>query len=280
MASYSSMKKKKEILLEISESEESENEEEEENEIQKKLNIKPPFTARGGGQRGFLTSENRSCTGAIARLQACFYSNFKPFKIVRRKHASSCVSGELFHRQVYHTFVCQRRALCSCMSKFGKKTLAIRKGSMPERQINTLRYFLRTVQWQVLTCELVVGWEESRCATAIDVVCVDNLDNPTKVFIVELKTGYHVQRKTPRTVDGTKKMTGEAVKDIDNSFANHHQLQLWFCAEALKRSYDIQIAQGVVLYIHEDGGFDAEYAASWWFKDLNRQILLIRQFSK
>lgn len=102
-------------------------------------------------------------------------------------------------------------------------------------------------------------------ATSIDVVCVDNLHNPTKFFVVELKTGYASNRHTARTTDKTGMMKGPAGKTIPNSYANHHQLQLWFCVEALQQTYEIKASQAVVVYVEDTGKYKCDFAKSWWF---------------
>lgn len=210
------------------------------------------------------------CQGAINRLADCFYSsNFKHPKKRRGKTMSSRSWGIKFHRQVYHRYKCfSNTGSCMCSQKFKtkSKTRAVREGTMMHRQLQSFEKFLKDTGWIVFDCELVVGWNDINCATSLDVVCVDDIFHPKNFYVIELKTGY-VQRYQPRTTDSSGKMRGPCGKEIVNSYANHHQLQLWFGVEALKRTYNIDTTQAVVLYIKEGKKYKADYAASWWFHD-------------
>jgi hypothetical protein len=114
------------------------------------------------------------------------------------------------------------------------------------------------------------------------VLCVNSLSTPTKVCVIEIKTGYSAIRHKQRTIDETGMMIGDAGKDIKNTYANHHQLQLWFCINALRETYDIIASRidSCVLYLHPKHKYKSEMAASWWSEDkemrerLQKQILL------
>lgn len=234
------------------------------------------YHSREAGKAGFVI-DGKVCTGALQRLGDCFYlGNFKPLKKVR--NGSSKVRGEQFHRQIFHYYKCTKKD-CLCTAKFGTKTRALTKGSVLSKQVDAFKLFLDFIGWKVFDCELVVGWKEIGCATSLDVVCVDNLLNPTEVYVIELKTGYHNLRYQARTINGIGNMLGIAGRDIPNSYANHHQLQLWFGMEALQRTFNIKAVQGVVVYIKNNGTFKIDYAAKWWFNNIEKQKELIKQFT-
>lgn len=216
------------------------------------------------------------CKGITKRLQTVFYSNFKAFGRVRRLCASSSRdAGEAFHRQVYHKYKC--RTACTCPARFGKKTGRPRKDSPLEKRMKLFTKFLRDQQWKVYDCEMIVGCQEDHLATSIDLVCVDNIDAPTRVILIELKTGYAVQRKTKRTTDESGMMTGIAGQHIPNTFSNQHQLQLWFCCEAFKRSHGIMPTDAAVVYVNDGRRVQAEFAAHWWFRDEKMREIMYAQ---
>ncbi len=219
--------------------------------------------------RGYIV-DKILCGGAVNRLSDCFYgANFNPPKKRRGKCMSSREWGIKFHRQIFHRYKCfsESKNSCLCEQKFHVKTKAARKDTKMHQQLEAFEKFLDKNKWKVYDCELVVGWSEIKCATSLDVVCVDDLCNPHEFYVIELKTGY-TQRYQARTIDSSGMMKGACGKEIKNSYANHHQLQLWFGVECLKRTYNIDTAAAVVLYIKEDGKYKADYAADWWFKDL------------
>lgn len=221
------------------------------------------------------------CRGAIEKLSDCFYgANFKYPQRRRGKKASSRKWGIKFHRQIFHRYKCLpgHGSSCLCEKKFGIKTKAAREKTVMHSQLKSFENFLAEKGWFVFDCELVVGWKDIKCATALDVVCVDNLCNPTEFYIIELKTGYQ-QRYQPRTIDQSGKMKGMCGKHIDNSYANHHQLQLWFGVEALKKTYNIDTTNAVILYIKDDGRYKSDNAASWWFHDLKMRKKLQDQLT-
>lgn len=240
------------------------------------LNVGKNYERYGGS--GYVI-DKVTCRGAINRLAECFYeANFNPPKKRRGKTLSGRAWGSKFHRQIYHKYKCITGigVTCSCEKKFGIKTKAARKDTTMYGQLESFKNFLKDTGWQVLDCELVVGWRDIECATSLDVVCVDNLTNPKNFYVIELKTGY-TQRYQPRTKDNTGKMKGTCGRLIENSYANHHQLQLWFGVECIKRTYDIDTAQAVVLYIKNDGKYKADYASSWWFNNLKMREMLRNQ---
>lgn len=216
------------------------------------------------------------CKGITKKLQTTFYSNFKPFGKVRRLSASSSrEAGEAFHRQIFHRYKC--RASCVCPARFGKKTGRPRKDSPLEKRVKLFTQFLREQQWKVYDCEMIVGCQDVHLATSIDLVCVDSIEAPTRVILVELKTGYTVQRKTRRTSDASGMMTGIAGQHIPNTFSNQHQLQLWFCCEAFKRSHGIMPTDAAVVYVNDGRRVQAEFAERWWFRDENMRDKMYAQ---
>lgn len=229
--------------------------------------------ARETINRNFQRENNRGyvvdgveCRGITKLLHDVFYSNFRPMQKRRGKVGGSSVeAGEAFHRQVYHTYKC--RTECTCQARFGVKTVKPRKNSPLEQRMKLFKAYLKTKQWQVYDCEMIVGCQEHHLATSIDLVCVDNIRAPTSVILVELKTGYTFQKNTPRTIDTTGMMTGIAGQFIKNTFVNQHQLQLWFCCEAFQRSHGIFPHAGAVVYVNNGRKVHTEFAASWWFKD-------------
>jgi hypothetical protein len=134
--------------------------------------------------------------------------------------------------------------------------------------------FLRDNNLEVFDCEIVAGIPGWHIATAIDVLCVDNLVNPTELCVLELKTGYIVDRMKVRTIGKSKTMAGEAGQTIPNCVHNHHQLQLWFGVEAMERTYTVKVARSYVVYLNDRRHYDAYQGAKWWNTDSSRQKLL------
>lgn len=239
--------------------------------------------ARARIDRNFQCANNKGycvdgirCRGITKLLQERFYSNFRQMKRSRRKVGGSSVeAGEAFHRQVYHTYKCH--TVCTCAARFGTKTIKPRKGGPLEERMKLFKAFLQKQQWQVYDCEMIVGCQERGIATSIDLVCVDNLEAPTSVILVELKTGYTVQKNIPRTIDKTGKMTGIAGSTIPNTFVNQHQLQLWFCCEAFQRAHGIFPTGAAVVYVNDKRRVHVEHAASWWFRKKSMRESLMAQ---
>lgn len=143
--------------------------------------------------------------------------------------------------------------------------------------LREFKAFLAKEGLKVFDCETVVGIPAMRMATAIDVVCVDNLANPREVCVLELKTGYLTERTKARTVGASKYMSGLAGQRILNSVHNHHQLQLWFGVEALERTYPgIHVSRSYVIYCNNGHRYKAYQRASWWDKDASRKDLLLQ----
>ena len=227
--------------------------------------------------KGYVV-DSIKCRGITRLLQEKFYSNFKSFGRVRRQSASSSRgAGEAFHRHIYHKYKC--KVACSCVARFGKATGVPKKNSSLAARVKLFTKFLADQQWKVYDCEMIVGCQDKRIATSIDLVCVDNLINPTRVILVELKTGYAVHRKVARTIDATGKMTGIAGQHIPNTFANQHQLQLWFCCEAFKRSHGIMPTDAAVVYVNDGKRVQAEFAAEWWFRKEAMQQMMFAQLT-
>ncbi len=253
------------------------------------------------------------CRGALNCLERSFYgSNFSPFKqgLRRARGGSSRSLGDAFHRHVFHKYkcahvdckcplplidltkktktpikkkkVCRCKPTCVCKERFGRRTLNLKKNANAiQDMLKSFSQFLRETGLHVYDCEMIVGCRDIRVATSIDVVCVDNLKTPTKVFVIELKTGYTVQLKTVRTVKGTGNfMTGEAGKSIPNSLYNHHQLQLWFGAEALRKTHGIEAAGGYVVYVNRGHRLKYYAAESWWAKSTAMKTKMFSQLEK
>lgn len=241
--------------------------------IQQHKNYQLP---RGGG----FSLERERCCGVTSALAKCFYKdNFEHIKKPRGVQRSSKQSGIDFHRQIFHYYKCPPRECTMCLPRFGKKTKGVQKGSISSMRLKGFRDFLYDRQWFVLDCEVVVGIKQHNIATAIDVLCVDNLENPSAVFVVELKTGYNHKRHAARTSDKTGTMKGPAGKSIPNSYANQHQLQLWFGVEALWKTYNIRAAQGAVVYVDNKGNYSADEAKSWWFRNKQMQRKILKQLT-
>jgi len=225
--------------------------------------------------------DGTQCKGITRRLKEVFYGgNFKEFGRRRLKGGSSREAGEAFHRHVYHRYLCLPRKMCGCAARFGKATGAPRKGTDLSMRLALFHKYLKEKGWKVYDCEMIVGCQDKHYATSIDMVCVDNLENPTRVILVELKTGYTVDLKKKRTTTpGSENMTGIAGSRIPNTFNNHHQLQLWFCAEAFQRSHGIFPHDAVIVYVNPGKPVKEEYAAGWWFRNPKMRDLLFAQLN-
>ncbi len=256
------------------------------------------------------------CKGALRALETSFYgSNFSPFKIKRRAQGgSSRELGDSFHRHVFHKYMCvhveckcarpepplidltdtsvkkkpaprrrQKKCRCKprclCKERFGSRTRSLKRtANVMQDLLESFNRFLDETGLYVYDCEMIVGCEGIRVATSIDVVCVDSLKKPTQVFVVELKTGYTVQLKKIRTITGTGNyMSGDAGATIENSMFNHHQLQLWFGVEALKRTHGIRAAGGYVVYVNRGHRLKYYPAEAWWFKSARMSAMMFRQ---
>lgn len=230
------------------------------------------------------------CKGLLTTLKTNFYPNFISKNIKLRYTKSKTKTngmrvGDLFHRQTYHYFKCQNKlSTCVCKDRFKRKTSNVKINTIQHARILALEQFLNKTQWKVFDCELVAGFSKHKIATAIDLVCVDNLLKPEMVYIIELKFGYakglhEVSAKHPNF----SHMIGPAGSCIKNTYANHHQLQLWFEIEALKNTYNIECDYGAVVYIRDDpkkikkASYHAEYAQSWWFRNENFRLKLQSQ---
>lgn len=205
--------------------------------------------------------------GAIRALSGCFYEkNFKRFGVRRRgKASSSRETGIRLHQHIYHAFTCIKHAKCLCKARFGKITRKPKAGSQLAMFLEGFKAFLVKHDWRVLECEMVAAIPSVRRATSIDVVCTDSNPIPTKIFVIEIKTGYDVGRNIPRTLDKTGMMCGQYGREIPNTFSNHHQLQLWFGTEALEQTYGVVVDRAVVVYLKKSGKFSAEFGKDWWF---------------
>lgn len=253
----------------------------------------------GKRNAGFLV-DGVKCKGLLRTLKERFYSKFiaKNIKLryTKRKNQTNGMRvGDISHKQVYHYFKCGNKLPnCVCPARFkGRKTSNIKPNTINLARITALERFLREAQWQVFDCELVAGFSErtKRIATAIDMVCVDSLLKPSAVYVVELKFGYArgIHDLSSKKAEFAV-MSGPAGRSIPNTYANHHQLQLWFEMEAIKETYKIDCASGAVVYIRDDpprakkprtATYHAEYAHSWWFKNEEKREALKRQlFSK
>lgn len=256
-----------------------------------KVNVQDP------NHKGFMVNGVR-CKGALKTLGRSFYdSNFRRFAVGRRgAGGSSLALGEAFHRHVFHSYMCGsiictckpgnnnkkkkkkctcKKKLCLCKERFGKASRKTRKNTAAiTHMLGEFKKFLKENNLKVFDCETVVGFDNMRVATAIDVLCVDNLDNPTEICVLELKTGYLFDRMTPRTVGKSKNMHGDAGKRIPNSVHNHHQLQLWFGVEAFERVYGAKVSRSYVVYVNPGRKYKAFPRADWWSTTAQRCMLL------
>lgn len=217
--------------------------------------------------------------GAIKSLSSCFYEkNFKPFGARRRgKHSSSRETGIRLHRNIYHAFTCLKSSKCLCKQRFGTRTNSPKIGSQISNFLLGFKAFLAENSWRVLECEVVAAVKEMNIATSVDVICTDLDPAPKGIYVIEVKTGYDVGRNTPRTLDGTGTMRGACGKDIPNTFASHHQLQLWFGVEAFERTYEIKVDRAVVVYLKKNGKFNADFGAPWWAQSAEKRGRLYSQ---
>lgn len=221
--------------------------------------------------------------GVVKSLSSCFYgANFKPMGARRRgKTLSSKETGIRVHQHIFHRYSCPGKTdkkKCVCKAKFGVAPRRPTTGSQLYNMLEAFKKFLAFHDWKVLACEVVAAVPESRRATAIDVVCTNNTKNPTGIFVLELKTGYVNGRKTARTLDKSGMMRGEYGKEIPNTMANHHQLQLWFGVEALEQTYGVKVDRAIVVYLRTTGTFVAESGKKWWWKNKELRARLYRQF--
>lgn len=238
------------------------------------------------------------CKGLLATMKKRFYSNFIARNVKLRYTKSKTKTngmrvGDMFHRQVYHYFKCYNKTnTCVCKQRFKRRTSNVKVGTIHHARILALKKFLDISQWKIFDCELVAGFSEHKIATAVDLVCVDNLVKPQAVYVIELKFGYanglH-EVSSPR--DEFVNMLGDAGRHIKNTYANHHQLQLWFEIEAIKETYGIDCESGAVVYIRDgprpkknekrSATYHVEYAQNWWFKNkITRNNLKKQLFKK
>lgn len=218
---------------------------------------------RTSSAKGFLI-KGITYKGVTKTLASLFYANYKHMKKRRARGSSSKKQGDHFHRHVYHRYRCKKE--CTCRKQFGIRTAAPRLESLTERRLLALQLFLQDRGLVVYDTETIVVWGETSTATALDLLCVDNVKDPKEVVVIELKTGYDVQRNIKRTTDDTGMMRGSAGINIENTASNHHQLQLWFGMQALEHDYGIKPDSGVVLYFDgKTGAVTSEWAKMWWF---------------
>lgn len=239
------------------------------------------------------------CRGAINSLKKSFYgANFRKFGDRRRsKYGSSKALGDAFHRQVFHKYKCGHvvctcpknskrkcrcKPTCLCKERFGTRTRKLKKNALAlEDMLKSFSKFLKETGLHVYDCETIVGCTDLHVATSIDVLCVDNLVTPTAVYVIELKTGYTVQLHTVRTLKGTsRKMSGPAGSSIDNCTYNHHQLQLWFGVEALKRTHSIDATGGYIVYVNRGRRLKYYAAEGWWFKSPSMSTSMYEQLKE
>lgn len=217
-------------------------------------------------------------SGALNVLSLTFYgANFHDPSLLKRrgKYSSSKQEGETLHRHIYHRHLCVD--ICTCRNRFGRTTKRkLNVGSKTGKMLESFGEFLKAYKLKMYAGEVEVLWLHARCATSIDVLCVDSLEMPSKAYVVEVKTGYSTLRHKARTIDGSGMMTGSAGCKIPNSYANHHQLQLWLSIEALKETYGIE-ATGIVLYLHPKNKFKVEPEAKWWADDLEFRNEMAKQ---
>lgn len=201
--------------------------------------------------------------GITRKLAECFYEdNFRPIAKSRSRTGAGMAFGSTVHRHIFHRARCAEK--CCCKSVFGVATRKMRTGSSAEKCVDAFQTFLRERRWHVLDCETVVLWAETGCASAIDVVCCDDPLAPSEIYLVEVKTGYRSHRYTERTTDDTGRMRGEVGREIPNSYANQHQLQLWWCRQAFVNTYNIVPSSCSVVYLSAKGTYKCDAPAKWW----------------
>jgi hypothetical protein len=269
--------------------------------LESRLN-KPLMKTKGKKKipKGFIIENKFKCSGAVKRLENTFYSNFRQVGVCltadglknkrksKVKRNGGMISGSIFHRQVYHFFKCGKNPKdCSCLSRFGQRTRTVLgKRSIAVQRLTALQKFLASKGLYVFECELVTAILEGKCATAIDLICVNDLKNPTQIWIIELKTGYRTNKDQPSTFDRTGMMCGEGVKHIPNTYANHHQLQLWFEMESFEQTYGIKPTGGMVIYLNKSEHKLNTYvctsvpAQSWWYGNKGMRRLLLNAMIK
>lgn len=243
------------------------------NELNEKYKSGKNFQKRNGG----YVVDGKHMFGITRKLNRKFYANYKYMERRRIKNSSSKKDGDLLHRHVFHKYTCKTPKTCICKERFGTKTRKLSETSPAAQRIKGLEAFLKKNQLKVYVSELIVGWKDVKTATAVDLICVDDLDNPNELVVVELKTGYDVQLNTCRTKDNSGKMMKPYCNEIDNTAANHHQLQLWFCVEALQKNHNVNVDNCLVLYLKHDATYKCIYGKNWWFKNSKMKEKLKKQ---
>lgn len=247
--------------------------------------------------------DGRTYRGATNVLKNVFYSNYKcpvqkrttlsgnKRRIVMtekrrasiRRHTSSKVKGDIFHRHVYHFFMCQegkvakpgKRKRCNhCKDRFGSYATTVTTSCDLFIMIEGVIDALNKEHLVVVSCEVPAAWRRMNTGTLLDMVC---MGANGFLVVIELKTGYGPQfRKRPSTI-GTPghKMVGIVGKHIPNSPFDQHMLQLWFGTKALEDTHGRYVVEdGLLMYFDNHGGCDSYWLSSWKpHKNVNDETL-------
>jgi len=216
-----------------------------------------------------IVVQGKRYPGITKTLQDVFYSNYKPPVKYRRKGRSVCSKerGDVIHRQLYHCFQCLKVAqgACDCRKRYGKRTPNRSKTSLP---VALLREFLRKHHLEFWRGEMAVAWPELGLATYVDGVAKHRLTN--RLYVLEFKTGYprESRRRASSILSVQDDCRMDRARHLLNCPYNHHQLQLWFGVEALRRTLgkEYQVEDGILLYFDREG-VDVEWHNHWRIHD-------------
>ncbi len=162
-----------------------------------------------------------------------------------KRPASACASygvvhGECVHRQV-HLFV---RYILLGASKLDAYLEAI--GGDDALDPCTLRMLQLCVrnQWLPVASETALWDQQSRIATALDLLVVDVCED--KILLIEMKTGYESEEYTAHPTDPPMRAPMHQLPDCPFW---RHQLQLWATQLILARSYHLCVDQAWIVLI-------------------------------
>jgi hypothetical protein len=224
---------------------------------------------------GYLIMNSVVCRGITNALKLKFYPNFREFQIRRGQYGSSKKSGISVHKHIFHLVMCEK-GKCLCKGRLGSAPRMTRTTTSEIALLmKSFNLFIENLtNWVPFASEVVVATPDCNYATSVDLVCVDNIETPTKVCLIEIKTGYRALKTKARTIDGTGRFIGTfgnlklagGKSTLENNQANHHQLQLLYTTLAFEKTYKIPVAQAMIVYLQQVRPFyKIEPAASWWF---------------
>lgn len=230
---------------------------------------------------GYLILNAITCRGITNALKTKFYPNFREMQVRRGRYGSSKKSGVSVHKHIFHLIMCVD-GKCLCKGRLGSVPRMTRTDTSEIRlMMNSFNLFLQNLRgWVPFASEIVVATSECNYATAVDLICVDNVETPTKVCIIEIKTGYRVLSSKARTIDGTGKFVGtfgslpigDKGGPLENAQTNHHQLQLLYTTLAFEKTYKIPVAEAMIVYLQQVRPYyKIKPAASWWFRAENKE---------